>query len=35
MKEFVQKFRKVARESRYGERTLIKEFKRSINNIIK
>ena len=35
MEEFVQKFRKAARKSRYGERPLIEEFKRSINSIIK
>ena len=35
MEEFVQKFRKAARKSRYGERPLIEEFKRGMNSIIK
>ena len=34
MEEFVQKFRRIARESRYKRRPLVKEFKRSINEII-
>ena len=35
MEEFVQKLRRVVRESRYKERLLIKEFKREINRIIR
>jgi len=35
MEEFVQKFRRVARESRYEERLLIEEFKREMNDMIK
>ena len=35
MKEFIQKFRKTARRSRYKERLLIKEFKREINRTIR
>ena len=35
MEEFVQKFRKAARKSRYGERSLIEEFKRGMNSILK
>jgi len=35
MEEFVQEFRRAARESRYEERPLIKEFKRGINKIIR
>jgi len=31
----VQKFRRVARESRYKERSLIEEFKRDINDVIR
>ena len=34
MEEFVQKFSKVARESRYKERLLVEEFKRGINTMI-
>ena len=34
VEEFVQKFRRVARGSRYEERPLVKEFKRRINRII-
>ena len=34
IKEFVQKFKRAARESRYKERLLIEEFKREINTII-
>ena len=34
MKEFVQKFRRAARSSRYKERFLVEEFKRGINGII-
>jgi len=33
MEEFVQKFRRVAKESRYKERPLIEEFKREINEM--
>ena len=35
IKEFVQEFRKVARESKYEKRPLIEGFKREINRIIK
>ena len=35
MEEFVQDFRRTARGSRYGERSLIKEFKRDMNTAIK
>ena len=34
IEEFVQKFRKVARESGYKRRLLVEEFKRSINGTI-
>ena len=34
MKEFVQEFRRAARESRYKKRPLIKEFKQGINRTI-
>ena len=34
MKEFVQEFRRVARDSGYKERLLIEEFKRGINATI-
>ena len=34
MEEFVQKFRKAARESGYEERLLVEEFKRRINATI-
>jgi len=34
MEEFVQKFRKAARESGYEERPLVEEFKRRINATI-
>ena len=34
MKEFVQEFRRAARDSRYKERLLIEEFKRGINSTI-
>ena len=34
IKEFVQKFRRTARESKYKERPLIEEFKREMNGII-
>ena len=35
MEEFVQEFWKVASNSRYKERVLVKEFKRGINRIIR
>ena len=35
IKKFVQKFRRVARESRYKERPSIEEFKRDMNDIIR
>ena len=35
MEEFVQKFRRAARESRYKERLLVKEFKSGMNRAIK
>jgi len=35
MQEFVQEFRKVARESEYKERVLVEEFKRKMNGIIR
>ena len=35
MEEFVQKFRKVARESEYKEGSLIEEFKREMNGMIR
>lgn len=34
MEEFIQKFRRVARESGYEERPLVEEFKREINGIV-
>ena len=34
MKEFVQKFRRAARWSRYEKRPLVEKFKRNINRII-
>ena len=34
MKEFVQEFKRAARDSRYKGRPLVKEFKRGINRII-
>ena len=34
MEEFVQEFRRVAKESRYKRRLLVKEFKREINSMI-
>ena len=34
MEEFVQEFRRAARESRYKRRLLIKEFKKKINQTI-
>jgi len=33
--DFVQEFRRAARESRYKRRVLVKEFKREMNGIIK
>jgi len=35
MKEFVQKFKRVVRESKYEESVLIEEFKREMNRPIK
>jgi len=35
MKEFVQKFKRVARDSEYEGRLLIEEFKRGINGVIR
>jgi len=35
MKEFVQKFRRVARDSEYKGRLLIEKFKRGFNEIIR
>ena len=35
MKGFVQKFKRVVRESRYKETALIKKFKKGINDIIR
>jgi len=35
MEEFVQNFKRVARDSRYESRLLIEEFKRSMNGMIK
>ena len=34
IKEFIQEFRRAARESEYEERLLVEEFKRGINGII-
>lgn len=34
MKEFVQEFRRTARESRYKKKPLVKKFKRGINETI-
>ena len=34
MEEFIQKFRRAARDSRYKERPLVEEFKRGMNEII-
>ena len=34
IEEFVQEFRRAARESRYEERPLVEEFKRGMNRII-
>ena len=35
IEEFVQKFRKIVRDSRYRERLLIEEFKRGMNSVIR
>ena len=35
MEEFVQEFRRAARESRYRERLLVEEFKRRMNGMIR
>ena len=35
IEEFVQKFRRAVRNSRYEERPLMKEFKRAINRVIR
>lgn len=35
MDEFVQMFKQVARDSSYGERLLIEEFKRKMNSKIR
>jgi len=35
MEEFVQKFRRMARESGYEGRPLVEEFKREMNGVIK
>ena len=35
MEEFIQEFRRAARESRYKERPLVEEFKRGMNGIIR
>ena len=35
IEEFVQEFQRVARDSRYKERPLMKEFKRGINRVIR
>ena len=35
MKEFIQEFRRAARESGYKERLLIEEFKKRINGMIR
>ena len=35
MEAFVQKFKRAARESRYKRRSLVKEFKRRINKVIR
>ena len=34
MEEFIQEFKRVARESGYKERLLVEEFKRGINTMI-
>jgi len=35
MEEFVQEFKRVARESRYNKRALVEEFKKRINRVIR
>jgi len=35
MKEFVQKFKNIARGSRYKERALVEKFKRETNKVIR
>ena len=35
MEEFVQKFKRTAKENRYEKRPLIKEFKREMNGMIR
>jgi len=35
MKEFVQEFQRVARESEYEERALVEEFKRKMNRMVR
>ena len=35
MKEFVQKFKRIVRKSRYEERVLVEEFKKKINEMIR
>jgi len=35
MEEFVQKFQRVAKESRYKERVLVEEFKREMNRTVR
>ena len=35
MEEFIQKFRRVAKESRYEGKPLVEEFKRRMNQIIR
>ena len=35
MEEFVQEFKRVARESGYEERPLVEEFKRGMNGVIR
>ena len=34
MEEFIQEFKRAARESRYEGRPLVEEFKRGINGVI-
>ena len=35
IEEFIQKFKRVARESRYKRRPLVEEFKRGMNRMIR
>jgi len=35
MEKFVQEFRRIARGSRYEERTLVEEFKRGMSGVIR